>query len=1016
MTVKQLCTWARREMISSLLPATDSRESAETYANLWFIRLAAIRYMEIKGYSEDGWLLSLSDMSDGDFYSNLKSKNDLLSHSIGCIFSTRGGLCEPFPVGSLGASGVARALCIELTSDELSDVRAIGWLHQYYNSELKDDTFAALKKKVKIPKERIPAATQLFTPDFIVKYLVESSVGGQYVRSKLSDVPKELRPLREEELARELGFEFYLAIPGGGYCDGKMELESYKIIDPCMGAGHILVYALEVLVEIYKKEGVPPSVSARKILENNLFGADIDPTVSALGAFSLLMRAAEYDASVLTNAPRLLVASISDGETLTDSEIDLLSSGDGDVRSAISRLATQMSGGSEYGSLIRISRDEVDAVREKIGKISTQGEAYDRFLGILRCAELLSDKYDAVITNPPYMGKKNLNTRLADYLDKNYKAGKGELYSAFILRALDMAKPGGAVSMITIHSWMFISSFARLRKRVLDESYIETLVHTGAGTFEELNSFNVLASAFCLRKGRRQGAISRFLSLGDLRRPDEKARHFHDTGRVYDLSDREFLSIPGTPLAYSLSEKQRASFTEHPRLGDCVFPRVGLQTGDNARFVRYWFEVKRQDIAIGAKDSAEVKRLGARFVPYNKGGNFRKWYGMNEYVVDWTDGGNLVFNSPGSAPNNRDFYFKEGITWSLFGFENFGVRYKEPGFVFDVSGASLFPCDEDRMYILAFLSSSVAFSYLSVLAPTVNFQAGNVADLPFATDSERKAEISALASRCVEICREEWQSREESWDFERHPLVEYGVSLDRSYPVWEKRCFDRYSELKSCEERINRLFAEIYGIADSHNTTVSDRDMSVLPADRKRDITRLISYAVGACFGRFDRQDGRKYPTIIEICREPLGLASCVKEAIWPLLRSGGADFVKASLGGWELDEYLENGFYSDHIKLYKKHPIYWQVESGRLGAFRALIYYHSLDRNTLSRLRILALQRRERLCLISGDKASLAKASEIDAFVKKIDEYIDTHPRFDINDGVECNRAKIEKLLKKVK
>ena len=846
----------------------------------------------------------------------------------------------------------------------------------------------------------------------MVRYLAQSSVGAEYIGWKLSEEGGVSDKARETELAKLLGFDFYLAKPDAATIR-EFDLEGYRIVDPCMGAGHILVYTLEMLVRIYENEGVPPSVSARKIIESNLFGLDIDPTVSDLAAFSLLMRAAEYDGSILVRPPKMNLAAVYDGEWLSDSEISALASSDPGLLTDIKALCRAMSGGSEYGSLIRLDRDKVDAVLSKMSKIPTWGEPYNKLVGLVRCAELLSGEYDAVITNPPYMGKKNLNARLSDYLDKKYAEGKGELYSAFILRCLDMAKDGGAVAMITVHSWMFISSFSKLRKRVLDSAKIETLVHSGAGTFEELNAFNVLASAFCLRKGRDDGTKSRFLNLSDLYRPGEKTANFHNTGRYFDLSDREFLSIPGASFAYRLSERQRRSFAECRRLGDYVFPRVGLQTGDNDRFVRYWFEVAREDIAIGCKDADAARKTKKRWVPYNKGGNFRKWYGMNEYVVDFTDGGELVYSSAGSAPNNRDFYFKEGITWSLFGFENFGVRYKEAGFVFDVSGASVFPSDADRMYILAFLSSSVAFSYLSVLAPTVNFQAGNIADLPIIIDEERRDEISALASDCVRICRMDWNEMEESWDFTRHPLCEYKDSLDLAYPLWEARCLERYTALKSNEERINTLFAEIYGILDTHNVTVCPRDMSVKPAELKRDMVRLISYAVGCVFGRFEWRSGVEYPSVID----PSELAKRVEGVLSGLIRNGGYAFLVSALGDYaNIEQYLARGFFDDHARLYKKRPIYWQVDSGKSGAFRALVYCHALGSESFSQILRMAEKRRCEITLLRESKTRAASLAEIDGFIEKIRAYIDTPPTLDLNDGVLTNREKISNILKKVK
>ena len=677
-----------------------------------------------------------------------------------------------FPDGLLREDSVL-AMLAAVDAENWADIQVIGWLYQYYNTELKNETFELLKKNVKITKERIGAATQLFTPEWIVRYMVENSLGRLWLEGH--DDPALRRRWRYymDEAEQEPQVAAQLAQIRAQ--ESRIQPEEIRLLDPCMGSGHILVYAFDVLMEIYRTQGYTDRDAVSAIIENNLYGLDIDDRAAQLAYFALMMKACEHDRRFLRRGVQPHVCAVAEWNGNPN---DSPAWSDGQRRAA-RMLRETFRDAKEFGSILSIPKPLADALDElgenPFGGETALGVDAENLQRLAAQAKIMARKYDVVVTNPPYMGKKSLNNTLSSFLDENFPNGKSELYSAFILKCISLAKKDGFISMITIHTWMFIGSFESLRRYVLEHTSIVNMVHSGAATFEELNSFNALAVAFTLRNESIKKYVSSYLRLVNYYNTQEKTLHFTDKNCRYHLQQETFSIVPGYPFVYWLSTKARNNFKELRQLREYAEPKQGLATGDNDRFVRFWHEVEIEKIGFMFTDD-KVKVSQQKWFPYNKGGNFRKWYGMNEYIVDWNENGfeikNLYENGKQkSRPQNTQYYFKSGITWSLFGFENFGVRYKTNGFIFDVSGSSMFPEEDKVFYILSFLASNVAFFYLSTLAPTVNFQIGNIGDLPLKIDDTYKEYIEELSKENVQISKKDWDSFETSWDFKKHPLI-----------------------------------------------------------------------------------------------------------------------------------------------------------------------------------------------------------------------------------------------------
>jgi len=725
----------------------------------------------------------------------------------------------------------------------IKNVESLSWLYQYFNTELKDEAFEMLKNNQKISSDKVSFATQVFTPKWVTKYLVNSSLGNL---------------LGMDDLEYKLNNNTLV---------NNVDITNIKVIDPCMGTGLILLHAFDVLLDKYVKLGFSLEEASRLILTKNIYGLEIDEGAYTVAYFSLLMKYKKYNI-----------------------DINLLNI----------KLNIFLIDNNNLGSLIKTTSDK-------------------------SLSKIVNDKYDVVITNPPYMGKKSLNKDLANYIDKNYELGKSELYSAFIVRCLELCKDNGYVSMITIHSWMFIKSFSALRNHIIDNYYMESMVHSGAGTFDDLNSFNALATAFVIRK-TKLNLETIYVRLADCYDPYKKQIEFYNKDKYYYVNNQIFKEIPNSPFVYFITDKEYKLFSNNERIKNRFPIKQGLATGDNKRFVRYWYEVDKDKIKFDAKDTKDALNSGYKWFPYNKGGKFCKWYGSNEYVISFDKESFDTLSQTGNKLPSRGYYFKEGITWSLFGFENFGVRYKSNGFVFDVSGSSMFPDEKYIYYMLSFLCSNVCFKLLSLIAPTVNFQVGNIGDLPLIIDESYLEEINKLAIENINICKEVWDNQEVSWDFTINPLLKYNDkvsnSLDNMYELYNKNQEKLYTKLKTNEERLNEIFIKIYNLEGVVSKEVVDRDLTVKKLNKEKVIKDFISYLIGCIMGRFNLNDYKAKP-VIEITK----IKGEIKYILKLILNKDNVDSDLEYLNSYvNLDKYFNREFMEEHMKMYQKVPMYLNI------------------------------------------------------------------------------------------
>lgn len=682
-------------------------------------------------------------------------------------------------------------------------VEIIGWLYQYYNTEPKDEVFALLKKNVKITKERIPAATQLFTPDWIVRYMVENSLGRLFVNAQCSVGSEQWteaeRIEKEKELAGKMGWKYYLpeaeqtpevrarlaAARTSQTTD--FQVEDLKIIDPCMGSGHILVYAFDVLMQIYEAQGYTQRDAARLIVEKNLCGLDIDRRAYQLACFAVMMKARQYNRRILNGGVRPNLYAIGDSAAMTGEVLDFIANGSQKLRAGLQSVADDLADAKEYGSIIDVSPVDFDALLARFEEIRA-GDYKDLFeaasrqlalntvLPLVRQAQVMAQKYDVVVTNPPYMGASGMSEKLSGYIKTYYPDSKSDLFACFIEKGNSMTKPNGYNCMVTMQSWMFLSSFEKLREKILKEKTITNLMH-----MENM----VMGIAFGTAVTVFQNAVVQgykgtynHIKLQDIENAEPK--EFPVQGnRFAQVSAANFSKIPGSPIAYWVSENVYFLFFKGKPLKELAEPRQGVKTLDNERFLKIWTEVAYKAICFGASNQDEANMLNKKWFPYNKGGEFRKWYGNNYYIVNWGNDGKemkeLAAQKYGCVTRtitNISYFYKPGLTWSSLSSGSISLRWFDKGFLFDSKGSSMyFDREDERIQVIGFMNSIVATYMLEILAPTIDFNVGSINRLPIIIDREQISEIDREVKNCVFLSCIDWDSYETSWDFKKHPLV-----------------------------------------------------------------------------------------------------------------------------------------------------------------------------------------------------------------------------------------------------
>ena len=800
----------RQELIKQI-KEKGYQQVMEEVAYTWFNRFIALRFMEVNNYLpshirvfsdasgafkpeilNDVLHLDLPGLDSGKVAEYIESNDtealyryllltqcNALNSALPVMFERMGGYTEMLlPNNILRQDSVLGHMVSDIPEEDWQDaVQIIGWLYQYYNTELKDDTFAQLKKNVKITKERIPAATQLFTPDWIVRYMVENSLG----RLWLDGHPNaELRggwKYYLDEAEQEPEVEAQLAKLREEY--KSIKPEEIKVIDPCMGSGHILVYAFDVLMQIYTSAGWDQREAAQSILKNNLFGLDIDDRAAQLAYFAVMMKARQYDRRLLTRGIQPNIYSIRESNGIQAMTIEYFHKDDPKLKADIERIVTEMRDAKEYGSILNITPVDFaglyarfDEIREDINMM--QKPALDELLPLVKCAEVLARKYDVVVTNPPYMAVSNAGAKVNDYVKKNFPDSKADLFAVFIERCGQMAKKNGYQAMITQHAWMFLSSFEKLRTKLLAVDIVN-MAHLGARAFEEIGGEVVQTTSFVIRKSHIADYKGEYCRLIEPTSQQGKENMFLAGENRYAADQSNFSKIPGSPVAYWVSKELLSAFATGKSLGDIALARNGMKTGENGRFVRLWWEVILQGFNPTACDWKEASSSGAKWFPYNKGGEFRKWYGNNDCIVNWQNEGDEIFNHAKADKRNVQDYplelkFKPSASWSLVTSGQPAFRYKENN-LSDIAGMSFFTEKQELLILLGFCNSKIALEILRILAPTINFQAGDIGRLPIVDYGVETETIRGLVSSNVDKSTMDWDSYETSWDFKRNPLV-----------------------------------------------------------------------------------------------------------------------------------------------------------------------------------------------------------------------------------------------------
>ena len=1078
----------------------------EEVAYTWFNRMIAIRFMEVNGYLPIRVLSSESGKHEPDIVTTpFDAGLEFTGEESGRIYELRDNnrleelfrmlfirecnhlhdiLPELFEATNdyselllslsyTDKDGVVFHLVNDISEDDFNiekegQVEIIGWMYQYYNTEPKDKVFAALKKNVKITKENIPAATQLFTPHWIVRYMVENSLGRLWIEGHPDDDLRQCWEYYLDEAEQEPQVQAQLEEIRAGY--REISPEDIRIIDPCMGSGHILVYAFDVLMQIYSAQGYSERDAAKLIVEKNLWGLDIDRRAYQLAYFAVMMKARQYNRRILTSGikPNLFV--IDDNRALTPEIIEYIADGDSKMAADLRSISDDLTNAREYGSIINVQPVDFNGLIERIGIIAESDElnliamenkriVCEKILPLVKQAQTLSQKYDVVCTNPPYMGGSGMNSVLSEYVKRCYSEAKSDLFAAIIIKCLEFTKQNGYSSLVTMQSWMFLSSFEEMRTKLLTLNTLTTLMHMENMVMGI--AFGTAVSVF--RKGAVKGYKGTYnqIKLADIE--NAKPKSFPVAGnRFAQVSSDNFSKIPGMPVAYWVSVNTINAF-DKPKLESGVNAVKGLDTCDNDTFVRFWNEVDIHNINFSARSSEDT--FEAKWYPYCKGGGYSKWYGFMDKVVDWKDDGNILRNlrdSNGkikSRPQNIRYYFKEGLTWSTITSYKLSLRYMNHC-IFGGGGSAMF-MSSNLYYNLCFVNSKVTEYFLYFMNPTLNFLVGDILGLPIIIDESKKEVVEPLARNNINISKIDWDSFEPSWDFKTHPLLKPVPLISEAFAQWSDECEKRFTRLKSNEEELNRIFIDIYGLQDELTPEVEEKDVTVRRADLTRDIKSLVSYAVGCMFGRYSLDseglayaggdwDGSKYKTFIP---DP---DNCIPVTDEEYFRDDivvrFVDFIRTVYGADTLEEnltfiadalgtrgntsrerirnYFLNDFIKDHIKMYQKRPIYWMFDSGKQNGFRALVYMHRWNADTTGNVRVEYLHKLQRIYeneirqaqdiveTGSGREASAAQ-KRIEKLTKQLKETHDFDEKIahlalsrihiDLDDGVKVNYEKVQ-------
>lgn len=1122
----------QRKALIARIEEKGYQQVMEEVAYTWFNRFSALRFMEVNGYLPshvrvftdennafkpqilaEALHLELDKLDKDKVYALKETEQteelykyllivqcNALNSILPGMFQTIADYTELLlPDNLLREGSVIEQMISQIPEDNWQDaVQIIGWLYQYYNSEKKDDVFAALKKNVKITKENIPAATQLFTPDWIVRYMVENSLGRLWVEGH-PDAKTQLLPTPEEQATYTAGsrdpedtkWHYYLEEAqqepqvqaqlseiSKQYAD--LTPEQIKVIDPCCGSGHILAYLFDVLMQIYENYGYTPRDAVTSILQNNLYGLDIDDRAAQLAYFAVMMKACRYDRRFFSHTTQPHVYAIEESNRIEKPDVEYFCNGKPELKDAMHTILTQLYDAKEYGSILTITPQDWDALYARFDEVADESSFHresirKKLLPLVRVAQTLAQKYDVVVTNPPYMGASNMNPKLNEFIKQNYTDYKSDFFSAFIVKCSSMAKPEGYCGLFTPYVWMFIQSYEKLRQYLYQQATLETLIQFEYSAFEEA-TVPVCTFTFSNRYVNKKGCYLRLVDFrGGMevqRQKTLEAMTNHDCGFYYEQSTDNFAKIPGSPVAYWVSNNFLKAF-DNEKIGKYTISDGQTKTGNNDKYLRLLWEVPVSEIG-----------KGKHWVLHAKGGAFRRWYGNIDTLIDWSDSAREHYRTDHVARIAPEYiWFRKGICWTLISSNKLhGFRLLDDNSTFNLAAPSVF-FNNDRMmfYILGYLNSKFSQEIIALLNPTLNTNISDITAQPlyYGKLPEQEDMVINLVSQNIALSKADWDSFETSWDFTRHPFIKAitkypnmmdigNIYIAECYDIWAGECEERFAQLKANEEELNRIFIDIYGLQDELTPEVEDKDVTVRKADLGRDVRSFISYAVGCMFGRYSPTydglayaggtwDDGKYNTykpdadgIIPICDDEyfeddmMGrFVEFVRVVYGDSSLEDNLRFIANALGGKGqpkevIRNYFLNDFYTDHCKIYQKRPIYWLFDSGKKNGFKCLIYLHRYQPDTIARIRtdyvheqqaryrtaIEGLEKQVAAATSTSERVKLTKQlnkvqaqdAELHQYEEKVHALADQMIKIDLDDGVKHNYEIFKDVLAKIK
>jgi len=1058
----------QRYELDKLVQQLGFSQTMEVLAYTWFNRLLALRFMELQGYLDHGYRvlshpegkaipellehaehlslpgldpqrvidLKLDGTKDSELYRLLLiAQCNALHATLPFLFGRVDDLSELLlPDNLLHSDSILRKLVAEIPEEDWNSVEILGWLYQFYISDRKDEVMA---RKSAVPTEDIPAVTQLFTPHWIVRYLVENSLGRLWL---LNRPGSSLREHMQYYIEGEAQTEFLrISKP-----------EEIRLLDPAVGSGHMLTYAFDLLYLIYQEEGYVPHEIPGLILRHNLHGLEICPRAAQLAQLALVLKARDksrrfFQPGQMVQPHILALQNVRFSERELATYFEALGSSPSDLNPQLPELLRQFEDATTFGSLIQpcMKESEITAVRttldaKDLGSQLLLRDTDQKIRRILAQAEMLCQRYQIVVANPPYMGSKGMNGALKNLLEKSFTDYKSDLFAAFIVRSLSLSVTDGYMGFMSPFVWMFISSYEELRRCLISKATITTLVQLEYSGFD---GATVPICAFAIQNKHHKGYHGGFIRLSEFRGSESQgprtleAIENPNCGWFFRASADDFGNIPGSPIAYWASSKFIEAYQSGVLLSELLDARIALATGDNDRFIRLWSEVPFEKIGFSCLNEEDADKSGAKWFPCNKGGEYRRWYGNNLMLVNWHQKGAEIRSFSDEKTGrirshnyNGTFAFKECITWSAVSSSKFGARLSADGFMFATPGSCAFLKNTSRSLrrLLGFLCSNTAEQYLRTLSSTMNIEVGTLLRIPF-LDSHQDAET--IAEACIVCARADWDNFETSWDFRDLPLLREGTkgaTLTQSWRNWEEQSLAAIRRMQELETENNRLFIDAYGLAGELSPEVPEEQITLARPNARADVASFLSYAVGCMMGRYSLDKPglilanagdtvAQYLEKVGLSQEQLRFAPD-DDGIIPVLDgewfaddvvtrtreflrvtfgeeslSENLRFIEESLGK-DLRQYFLTDFYKNHLQTYKRRPIYWMFCSGKQRAFQCLVYLHRYHEGTLSRLRteyVIALQSRmaARIEQLETDKTQATSTSHRKKLQKEQDD-----------------------------